>query len=405
MFHVKHPRAHGRAVVPAGIPFPRRCYHGSVNLPRALAAGLLAVVFVVTTAACGGVKNPEGWASPVVSDSAIYYFPKKDRLTALSVEADGTVRETWTVPNSTQQDPKAEFKAVYDAVEDDENLYFGSWDGALYAIAKADGAIRWSRGDRIAGGIVGGPVLAGENIVFGTIDGRVYLLDRETGDTASGWPRGGLSFSKGIYAAPVVSGEVVYVATLAGEVHAYRLADASPVWSQPFKNSGAIADLALIDEDRLFVPGLNKKVTIVSTADGSVTAGPFAIGEWIWSRPAVAGDVVYFGDFGGNVHALDITTGQDVWPPYDAGARIKSAPVIIGDVLIVATRDPEVHFIDRKSGQMKNSVPLLDDSGSVRAALVVRDGKALVATTKGKLFEADPARLAVTPLTIVSVGR
>ena len=376
-----------------------------MNLPRALAAGLLAVVFVMTTAACGGVKNPEGWASPVVSDSSIYFFPKKDRLTALTVEADGTVRETWSIPNSSQGDAKSEFKAVYDAAEDEDSLYFGSWDGELYAVEKADGAVRWSRGDEIAGGIVGGPVLAGENLVFGTTDGRVYLLNKDSGNTASGWPKGGLSFSKGIYAAPVVSGDTVYVATMAGEVHAYRLSDASAVWAQPFKNSGAIADLALVGDDRLFVPGLNKKVTILSTADGSRVAGPFTVEHWVWSRPAVAGDVVYFGDFAGKVHALDITTGLNVWEPYDAGARIKSAPVVIGDMLIVATRDPEVHFIDRNTGLMKNSVPLLEGSGSVRAALVVRDGKALVATTKGKLFEADPSRLAVTPLTIVSLAR
>ncbi len=388
----------------AGIPFGCRCYHGDVNLPRALAAGLLAAVFVMTTAACGGVKNPEGWASPVVSDSSLYYFPKKDRLTALSIDADGNASVTWSIPSSTQQEPKAAFKAVYDSVSDGESLYFGSWDGQLYAVSLKNGAVEWSRGNAIAGGIVGGPVLEGSYLAFGTTDGKLYVLDKSTGDAAAGWPKGGLSFSKGIYAAPVIAGDTVFVATMGGEVSAYRLADASPVWAQPFKNSGAIADLALVGTDRLFVPGLNKKVTVISTSDGSTVAGPFHIGEWVWSRPAIAGDVLYFGDFGGKVHALNITTGEDVWPPYDAGARVKSAPVVIGDTLIVATRDPEIHFIDLKTGTMKNSVPL-DNAGSVRASLVVLNGKALIATTQGKLFEADPARLQVTPLSIASVAR
>lgn len=376
-----------------------------VNLPRTLAAGLLAVVFVLTTAACGGVKNPEGWASPVVTDSTLYYFPRKDRLTALSVQPDGAFREAWSIPMSGQQEPKVGFKAVYDATIDGNTLFFGSWDGKFYAVSGVDGSVRWTLSSEIDGGVVGGPIVADGKVIFGTTDGKLYVRDAATGQPAQGWDAGGVSFSEGIWAAPVVSAGVVFVATMDGEVSAFRLADGARAWDKPFKNSGAIADLTLIDADRLFVPGLNKKVTIVSTADGSVVAGPFTMHDWVWSRPAVQGNVAYFGDFGGKVHALDITNGVEVWgAPYDAGTRVKSAPVVIGDMLIVATREPAVHFIDRTTGQAKNTVPL-DAVGSVRANLVVRDGKALVATTKGKLLEADPARLAVTPLTIVSVAK
>lgn len=54
---------------------------------------------------------------------------------------------------------------------------------------------------------------------------------------------------------------------------------------------------------------------------------------------------VYFGDLGGNVHALDALTGKEVWrvrPEGHAGATITGSPVPVGDTLIVPISSLEV---------------------------------------------------------------
>jgi outer membrane protein assembly factor BamB len=374
---------------------------GLVNSPRSVAAGLIVVVFALLATACGGIKNPEGWASPVGQDSTIYYFPKKDRVAALSVEG-GLATETWTFPAPNREDQKdLKFKAVYDAASDGTTLYFGSWDGRVLALDGASGEVRWTLKSEIQGGIVGGPIIAGDYIAFGTTDGRVYVRQRTTGSTAPGWPDRGIDFPVGVWAAPVYHDGTLYIATMGGEVWAYDIATATPTWPEPFKTTGAIADLAFIEGGRLFVPSFNKKVYVLDAATGREIAQPFAASDWIWSRPAVADGTIYFGDFSGKVYALDITTLTPKWPaPYDSGASVKAAPVVIGDTLVVANRDPEVHFINTATGQRLNMVPL-NDAGTVRASLVEYDGKALVATTKGRLFLADPERWAVTPLAVV----
>jgi outer membrane protein assembly factor BamB len=371
-----------------------------VNSPRSVAAGLIVVVFALLATACGGIKNPEGWASPVGQDSTIYYFPRKDRVAALSVEG-GFATESWTFPAPGRDDQKElKFKAVYDAAADGTTLYFGSWDGRVLALDAATGEVRWTLKSEIEGGIVGGPIVAGEYIAFGTTDGRFYVRQRSNGAAAPNWPEAGINFPEGIWAAPVYADGVLYFATMGGEVWAYNIDTGRPAWQHPFKTTGAIADLALLGNGRLFVPSFNKNVYLVDAATGRQVGEPFAARDWVWSRPAVANGAIYFGDFSGRVYALDITTLTPKWPsPYDSGGRVKAAPVVIGDTLVVANRDSEVHFIDTATGQRLNMVPL-SDAGTVRASLLAYDGKALVATTKGRLFLADPERWAVTPLAV-----
>jgi hypothetical protein len=70
---------------------------------------------------------------------------------------------------------------------------------------------------------------------------------------------------------------------------------------------------------------------------------------------------------------------------------MKAGPVIIDDVLVVADRQPTVHFIRLSDGAGLNRVPLPEDAGTARADLVESEGRALVLTTDGRLFAADPA--------------
>jgi outer membrane protein assembly factor BamB len=373
-----------------------------VNFPRVLAVGLLAGAFLLTAAACGGVKNPEGWASPIEQDSTLFFFPDSDRVTAVRIDG-GTAAQVWTFPAADRDDhERLGFDHVYDAAVEGGILYFGSWEGRVLALDAETGEAVWSLKDEIEGGVVGGPTVAEGVVVFGTTEGRIYVRNADDGRAAAGWPNGGIDLPEDIYATPIVSGGRVFVATMDGEVHAYDLATAAEAWAEPFDVSGAVAALSLIDEDRLFVPSFNKKVYVISTETGEAIGEPFLAEDWIWSEPALADETLYFGDFSGRVYALDINTMRlaEGWvAPYESGDRIKSTPVIAGGVLIVANRDPEVHFIDPANGQPLNVVPI-DGAGTVRAGLLARENTAIVATTEGKLFVADPDRLQVVPLAI-----
>lgn len=369
-------------------------YDIRVNIPRIALAGPLFVVLALLAASCGGIANPQGWAEPAVEGDIAYIFRSKDKLSAIELRDDGSTRVLWTFPDdqiSNQKD--IDLEAVYGKpVVEGESLYFADHDGEIYALRARDGDLLWVA-DGFSGSIVGGPTLADSKLFFGTTEGYVYAVDAESGAPARGWPEKGIRFSsKGVWAAPVASEDAgtVYVATMGGEVYALSTEDGRELWPEPFKVSGAVAELTLLDAEHLFVPSLNKQVYIVNTSDGKAPLGSFRADHWVWNAPAFQDNVAYFGDFSGKVYALDITTMQPVWT-FDAQEKVKSGPAIVDDALVVADREPIVYMLRLEDGQLINQVPILD-AGTIRADLTPLDTTALIITTKGRLFVADPER-------------
>ena len=363
--------------------------------PRLLAAGLVLVGFALLAAACGGVRNPEGWAGPTIDDSRVYFFTKKDRLAAITLTGETTATAAWRFPDSTRPDHRDQkFDSVYTTpILSGDALFFASYDERVYSIRASDGAVLWASRERYGAAVVEGLALAGDRLLLGTIDGRVFAINTSDGTPAAGWPVGGVRLGEAIYANIVVIGDSAYVGTLEGRLYRLNVADGSLEWDAPFEARAPISDLTAIGEDRLFVPTLSPRVWVVDTATGRAPLGEFRASNWVWSGAAVADGVLYFGDFNGRVYALDITgsTYREVWPaPYEAESRIKSTPAVVGDTLVVATREPEVHFISLRDGTARNRVPL-EGTGTVRAPLGQLDGAALVVTTRGRIYRANPA--------------
>lgn len=352
-----------------------------------------------------GMPSPQGWASPVAEGSTVFLFTKKDRLSAIDIDSSGRATTLWTFPDRDNPRQKGiRLEAVYTTpILESGRLYLGSYKGEVMAVSARDGELLW-RTTSIDGSIVGGPVLSGETLLFGTTENRLYALNKADGSTAQGWPNDGLNTGAPVWAPPAVADGVAYYATMRGEVRAIRLSDRSEAWPEAFKVPGAIASLALLDDTHLFVAGLNRSVNILDPATGKPVAPMFQASDWVWNTPTLHEGVAYFGDFSGEVYALDITTGQPRWTYSAPKAKIRSGPLVLGDSLVVVDREPVVHFLDLKTGAALNTVPLLD-SGTVRADLTPEETTALIATTKGRLFRADPKTRSVPDIPLGNEGQ
>ncbi len=375
--------------------------------PRPPVAGVLVIAFALLAAACHGVANPQGWAAPVFDDDTALLFLKKDKLSALSFDG-GTATVLWTFPDHDLSSEKdIDLESVYsDPIVDGDVIYVGAYAGEVYAVGKDDGRLRWSTKDqvKISGSIVNGPELAGDRLVFGTTEGFLYSVRTEDGAPTPGWPEGGLSLSnRGIWATPVIEGEIAYVATMDGKVRAVDLAAGTEIWEEPFSaDSAAVAELTSVSDSLLFVATLGKEVYFVDKTTGK-QVGPVLSGDgWIWTRPAVEDDTVYFGDFDGSVRAVNITSQTEAWNAKTDG-RVKAGPAVVGDWVVFADESPAVLFVNKETGEIRNRVAI-SDAGTIRANVVARDGVAYVVTTKGKLFKADPSNFSVVEVPIVSAS-
>ena len=57
----------------------------------------------------------------------------------------------------------------------------------------------------------------------------------------------------------------------------------------------------------------------------------------MWSRGLVDGDRVYFGDFDGNLYAVSLANGSELWSVKLGKGPIRASPTLAGGLLIVST--------------------------------------------------------------------
>ena len=374
---------------------------------------LAAVATALLAAACvgDGFTQPRGWAVPVFEGATVHLFPESGQLAAVRLDQPGGLfgNRVWTFPNDnlgTEED--IDLGAVYGPpILTADRIILATFEGQLIALSRegcsrqgcylpAEGA--WMRDD-IDGAIVGGAALAGDRLIFGTTEQRLYARALANGGPVGNWPLEGLRLEGEIWARPVVSGGTAFVATMDGLVHAFDVESGEERWA--FDAGGAIPEMALIDgsgtafPELLFVPTLGSQVWLIDPASGATHRQPLAAGAWVWTTPAVADGVAWFGDFGGVVRALDLASGRALWS-YDTESKVKARPVRIGDTLIVGDEKGYVHFLDADTGALRNRNPQSGGGlGKFRADFVERDGFAWMLSTNGRLYRADPEALSV----------
>jgi len=272
------------------------------------------------------------------------------------------------------------------AVAADGTIYFGSWDGHLYAL-NPNGTLRW----RFAtGGRVYSPALgAGGTIYVGSEDGNLYAVHPDGYETwryATGGAvttRPAVSAAGNIYfgsddgsfyaltsggallwrypdgfpirssAALSPSGGTVYFGSDQGVFYAFTAASGIlvgltiPSSANAFRSSPAVGP-----DGRVFVGNDNGRIYAFNSAASGVVWS-VATGEAVRSSPAVgANGVVYVGSMNDRLYAIDAATGDLRWT-YTAGGNIQS-PVALD-------ADNHVYF-----GSDDNRVHALYADGSVK---------------------------------------
>jgi outer membrane protein assembly factor BamB len=226
----------------------------------------------------------------------------------------------------------------------------------------------------------------GSTLVVGSYSQTVYGLDAQTPGSTPLWTFDGPEDR--IIGAPLIVGDRVLVPTALGRLFALGLQDGQPVWEAPFQADHAIWSAPIVQEDRIYVGGLDHKVYSISLetgrvnwstdlgaaisdsptlTDGMLLSGNFAgtlsaldskTGrvEWefqaedaIWGSPVVQDGVAYFGDVAGEAHAIEVDTGNELWRTELSGPA-SASPVIL---------DERVYFVT-EVGQMD---ALMADSG------------------------------------------
>jgi outer membrane protein assembly factor BamB len=191
---------------------------------------------------------------------------------------------TWTLASVTPTTTPAHYAG---------RLFVGSADARLHAVADS-GTYLWAY--KTGGRVYSSPLPNGDDVYFGSDDGKLYKIDVDSG--ALIWEYGTAGRVRG---APALADGIVCIASGDGFLHAVSADSGLQKWKAP------IAPLTR-------------------------------------ATPAVKGDAVFLGDEKGQLHAFDIKSGAAKWTVKING-YVSQCPVVTDDGVFFASEQGEVALV------------------------------------------------------------
>ena len=346
-------------------------------------------------AACAGFNNPDGWASPEVAEDTLYLSLDGGELSAVDPE---TFDVLWKFPASdeevcgNEEPQKRDLKGIYAApVVNKGVVYFGAWDGNVYALDAVTGNCLWDF--ETAAPIIGGLVLANGRLFAPSTDGNLYALDPATGSEE------GRAHAGDVWSRPALADGVLYVADVDGKLRAFDTETLEETWDEPFSvSAGLLTDPVLLN-GTIVVGGIGQKLYGVDAATGDERWSFGGATNWFWGRPLADGDTVYATNLDSRIFAIDAATGKRLWQ-FNALAPIRAGAVVAAGVVIAVDNKGNVYGIDPQSGNQVWNGPTEIDKKVLADPYVLADGSVMIVTTGGDTFTVSPEDGRLTPVDI-----
>lgn len=278
-----------------------------------------------------------------------------------------------------------------------EALYFGSNDGAFYAVRRSTGELLWKH--QTTAPINSSATVQNGKVYFSGQDGFLYALDQQTGeplwtlqlDEEQVYPFDDWDFYT---CSPVIEEGILYIGNDMGAVYAVDASTGKTLWRSQVSSKSPMRSTPTVAGDLLVVAGydknfygLNKKtgeiqwtrmVFNIGQSTASTDGKQFFLGlrgstsaqamdlqtgasswvfsdssSWVPSSPAYDQGMVYVGGSGShNLYAIRADTGSKVWA-YPTEGFLFSSPAVTPEAVFIGSYDNTVYAVDRKTGQLK----------------------------------------------------
>ncbi|MFZ3384794.1 MAG: PQQ-binding-like beta-propeller repeat protein [Candidatus Methanoperedens sp.] len=222
------------------------------------------------------------------------------------------------------------------------------------------------------------PVIVNDVLYIGTTFG-IHALDAGSGEEIWTFPTNGF-----VNSVPAVSNDAVYFGADDRKFYALNATDGTLLWVNDTAMDGYTASAALTNNMVYAMP-----------KDGSFYAFNPGNGKIIWSKligkvaessPAAGEGIIAFGTDGGDIVALDASTGKEKWR-YDIGEiEIKSSPVIADGTVFVGSNDGSVYAFTTEKGTLKWKY---STSNNVVSSPSVKNGVVYFGSTDSNFFALD----------------
>jgi outer membrane protein assembly factor BamB/tetratricopeptide (TPR) repeat protein len=233
-------------------------------------------------------------------------------------------------------------------------------------VAQPDGYY-W-RNDQSQAQFFASPIVVGQRLVIGALDGEVYLIDRVKGDdlsltlVQSTGGRIDITAAAAEIAATSVSSSlgVVIVANGDGTLYAFNTNDGREMWSEEFPTcctpavDGASGLVLVAGIDRLHAVDTSNGDEVWSWSNGEV-----GLEGSITTDITLAGGRVYFG-VEDQLWQVDLTTQEGTQCDVKTGGDFVT-PVVSEGVIYAANQDGFVHMLDVETCKWFDNIAVLEE--------------------------------------------
>jgi len=210
-------------------------------------------------------------------------------------------------------------------------VYFGSSDGNIYALDANSGTLKWKfpTGDVVHSS----PAIADGTLYIGSWDTYLYALDATTGREKWRFKTGDdpdIHNHVGIQGSPAVAGGVVYFGSRDSFAYGVDAGTGKQLWK--FSTDGSwVNNSPVVQEGKVYfgtsIPGF------LHAVDGKTGASIFKLptGTPVFASMAIAQGILYVGNFGGTLTAVDLKSQKPVWTFETDGAKQNASSLLNAD--------------------------------------------------------------------------
>jgi outer membrane protein assembly factor BamB len=238
-------------------------------------------------------------SSPVVVDDMVIAGCECGTLYAFHKRTGKTIWE---------RDLGGEIKAA--PAVNDGIIYIGTYGGDMNAIRADDGSVKWTTGSQ--GGALGqtGRFYATATLGFGrvyagSLDGRMYSFEQETGDLAWSQSTGGYVYAAAVLADTPATEPTVYFGSYDGTFYALDARSGDERWSEDV--GGSISGAASLIGETVYVADLDTTRTHGYNAENGEKVFEFRDGAY---NPVISDGVRLYLTGYKQIYALVPTEGQ-----------------------------------------------------------------------------------------------
>ena len=249
----------------------------------------------------------------------------------------------------------------------ENTIYFGSKDGNLYAIHKDTGEVIWKY--NVGTSILCQPALLDHTLFFSSSE-VYYAVDALTGELTWSYDNQANVINKGRKdswdyhdSSPVVSDGIVYFGSVSGAILGFDVTSGEIKWELKGIGTSAVRCTVLISDGILYYADWAGNFRAVDMITKN-TLWENSYNQAFQSGFAMTDGMIFIAGRDTKIQAIDSKTGEMKWSYRDTqGSWITGDPVIVDKTLYISTSDSKkVYAMNTEDGSIISEYPIYRNS-------------------------------------------